>query len=197
MLHPKPGDVLLVVDIQTDFLPGGALGIVGGDRVLGPLNDAISAFENSGLPVIASRDWHPPDHCSFHERGGPWPVHCVQGTPGAELSKELRLPSGSTVISKATDPTREAYSAFDRTGLYHELKRIGAKRVFIGGLATDYCVVNTVLDGRKAGYEMIVLTNAICGVDARPGDIDRAMEQMKKAGAKFIETTELSATVAA
>ena len=122
MIEPASGDVLLVVDVQHDFLEGGALGIARGSGVIAPLNRALDAFQARGLPVIATRDWHPPGHCSFRERGGPWPVHCVQGTHGADFHPTLRLPPGAVVVSKGTDPAREAYSGFEGTPLADMLR---------------------------------------------------------------------------
>jgi nicotinamidase/pyrazinamidase len=179
----KPDDGLLVIHVQNDFLPGGRLAVTGGDAVIPVLNDWIARFLAAGLPIIATRDWHPPDHCSFQAQGGPWPEHCVAGSPGAAYSPDLALPTGTQIISQAKRPEAEAYSGFDGTELRDELERRGVRRLFIGGLATDYCVLNTVLDGLRLGYQVVLLTDAIRAVEARPGDGERAIAAMLAAGA--------------
>jgi len=182
----KSNDALLITDIQKDFLPGGALPVEGGDEIIPVLNEYARRFEDSNAVVFASRDWHPANHISFTKQGGPWPPHCVQNTSGAQFSPGLKLPDHITVISKATNPEHESYSVFDGTSFEHELKMCETKRLFIGGLATDYCIVNTVLDARKFGYETLVLMDATLGINVRPGDVDRAVEAMKKVGAKLL-----------
>ena len=196
MKPPGPGDALLVVDVQNDFLPGGALGIGGGDSVLAPLNRLLGAWRALGLPVYLTRDWHPPGHCSFAERGGPWPVHCVAGTAGAEFSPRLERVPGDVVISKATRPDRDAYSALDGTGLADEIRRTGVRRIFVGGLATDYCVRATGLDARTAGLEVVVLRDAICAVNVHPGDGAAAISELAAAGADLVTTGEVLASMA-
>ncbi len=181
-------DTLLVTDIQIDFLPGGALPVEGGDEIIPVINNYVRRFENAKAHVIASRDWHPPNHISFKAQGGPWPPHCVQGTAGAQFSPDLKLPPQTLVISKATDAKREAYSVFDGTKFANELEQLGIKRLFIAGLATDYCVVNTVLDACKLGFEAVVLMDATLGINAKPGDVDRAIETMTEIGA--VQATE-------
>ena len=183
-------DALLITDIQIDFLPGGALPVAGGDEIIPVLNDYIQRFKDGNAHVLASRDWHPPNHMSFKAQGGPWPPHCVQNTKGAKFSPDLKLPAHTIVISKATDPKREAYSAFDGTNLADELRMLGAKRLFIGGLATDYCVVNTVLDARKLGYPTVVLMDANRGINVNPGDVDKAVETMVKSGAEQVTVAD-------
>jgi len=180
----KNSDALLITDIQKDFLPGGALPIENGDEIIPVLNDYIRRFKDANAHVLASRDWHPPNHISFKAQGGLWNPHCVQETNGAKFSPDLKLPPHTTVISKATNPEREAYSAFDGTSLAHELRTLGAKRLFVGGLATDYCVVNTVLDARKLGFEVVVLMDATLGINVEPGDVDRAINTMLTIGAQ-------------
>lgn len=177
------GDALIVVDVQCDFLPDGALGVPAGDEVIAPLNRAIEAFTRAGLPVFCSRDWHPPDHCSFKAQGGPWPPHCVAGTGGAEFAPGLRVPPQAAVVSKATTAERDAYSAFEDTGLAAQLRAAGIRRVFVGGLATDYCVRATVLDARRHGLAAVVLRDSVRAVDVRPGDGERAVLEMQAAGA--------------
>ena len=186
MIEPASGDVLLVVDVQHDFLEGGALGIARGSGVIAPLNRALDAFQARGLPVIATRDWHPPGHCSFRERGGPWPVHCVQGTPGADFHPALRLPRGTRVVSKGTDPAREAYSGFEGTPLADMLRSLGCRRIWIGGLATDYCVKTSVLQLRRAGLRVIVHLDACRGI--APETVASAHTQMIEAGAELAQT---------
>jgi len=192
-LHLQPGDVLLVTDIQNDFLPGGSLGVAGGDEVVPVLNRYIDAFVAKGLPVYATRDWHPEGHCSFHAQGGPWPVHCVAGTHGAAFAATLMLPPDTTLISKATSPDQEAYSSFQGTDLDSRLRSAGIHRVFIGGLATDYCVLNTVRDARRLGYAVVLLTDAIRAVDVQPGDGKRAEAEMVGLGAQCITLKGLAA----
>lgn len=182
----QPGDVLLVTDIQNDFLPGGALAVARGDEVVPLLNRYIAEFVAHGLPVYATRDWHPARHCSFRAQGGPWPEHCVAGTHGAAFAPSLLLPPGTPVISKATAPDREAYSSFQGTDLDSRLRAAGIRRIFIGGLTTDYCVLNTVRDARKLGYDVGVLADAIRAVDVRPGDGQRAEEEMARLGAQRV-----------
>jgi nicotinamidase/pyrazinamidase len=192
-LQLQPGDVLLVTDIQNDFLPGGRLAVAGGDAVIPLLNRYIEAFVAQGLPVYATRDWHPPGHCSFHEQGGPWPVHCVQDTPGAAFSDALKLPPDTTVISKASLKDEEAYSSFHGTDLDSRLRDEGIRRVFIGGLTTDYCVLNSVKDARRLGYDVFVLADAIRAVDVKPGDGQRAEAEMASAGARRVTLGDLAA----
>ena len=177
-------DALLITDIQKDFLPGGSLPVEGGIEIIPVLNAYIKRFADAKAHVFASRDWHPANHISFRAQGGRWPPHCVQETDGAKFSPDLNLSSVIGVISKATNPEHEAYSVFDGTSFAHELKMCEVKRLFVGGLATDYCVVNTVLDARKLGYETVVLTDATLGINAEPGDVDRAFVTMFKAGAE-------------
>ena len=177
-------DALIVTDIQVDFLPGGALPVPEGDQVIPVLNEYITVFKNADLKIFATRDWHPPNHVSFKEQGGPWPSHCVQNSDGAKFSTLLKLPSSVTVISKATDPSKEAYSAFDGTELSEELKIAEVSLIFVGGLATDYCVKNTVLDGLKLGFKIVFLTDASRGINVKPGDVEIATREMVKNGAE-------------
>jgi nicotinamidase/pyrazinamidase len=189
---PRPGDVLLVTDIQNDFLPGGSLAVSGGDEVVPVLNRYIEVFVSQGLPVYATRDWHPERHCSFHAQGGPWPPHCVAHTRGAEFAATLTLPPDTTVISKATSQDREAYSSFQGTDLDSRLHAAGVHRIFIGGLTTDYCVLNTVRDARQLGYDVFLLADAIRAVDVQPGDGQRAEAEMAKLGAQRITLREIA-----
>lgn len=175
--------VLIIVDVQNDFIPGGALPVPEGDKVIEPLNKYIELFNKLGRLIVATRDWHPPNHKSFKEYGGIWPPHCIQNSRGAEFHPDLHLPRDTIVISKAFEPDKEAYSGFEGTNLDEKLKEKGIKRVFVGGLATDYCVKNTVLDALKLGYETILLLDAIKGVDLNEGDSERAINEMISRGA--------------
>ena len=179
-----PSDALLLVDVQNDFCPGGALAVTDGDAVVPVLNDWIAAAVQGGALVFASRDWHPVDHLSFAEQGGPWPPHCVQDTPGAAFHAELELPDEAEVVSKADRPDHEAYSAFDSGELGDALRAAGIRRLWVGGLATDYCVKASVLDAAEVpGLEVHVITDAIRAVDVAPGDGDAALKAMREAGA--------------
>jgi nicotinamidase/pyrazinamidase len=189
----RKGDALIIVDVQRDFLPGGALPVAGGDAVIPVLNLYLEEFDRHGLPIFATRDWHPPDHCSFRQQGGPWPPHCVAGSPGAELPSTLALPTGTEIISKATRPEADAYSGFEGTELALRLRKLGCRRVFIGGLATDYCVRATAVDALKEGFEVIVLEDAIRPVDARPGDGARALAELLAQGAHRVRLDEVRA----
>jgi nicotinamidase/pyrazinamidase len=178
----RKGDVLVVVDVQKDFVSG-SLAVPDGEQVIAPLNRYIGVFTRKGLCTVATRDWHPPDHMSFREQGGVWPAHCVAKSEGAAFAKGLALPEGAWLVSKATAPDREAYSGFEGTDLERRLKRLGAKRLFVGGLATDYCVLNTVNDALELGYTVMLLVDAIRAVDRQAGDGDRAVTAMRAAGA--------------
>jgi nicotinamidase/pyrazinamidase len=183
-------DALIIVDVQNDFCPGGALPVPEGDQVIPALNDYIQIFRQAKAEIFATRDWHPPNHVSFKAQGGPWPPHCVQNTEGANFHPDLKLPSGTIIVSKAIDPLKEAYSGFDDTALANTLKTQGAARVFVGGLATDYCVKHTVLDARKLGFEAVLLLDASCGINAEPGDVTRAIDDMIESGAEQATLTD-------
>ena len=192
----KSGDALLVIDVQHDLMPGGAFGIQGGDLIIPPLNRVITAFLRQGLPVLYSRDWHPADHCSFQAQGGPWPSHCVQHTPGGAFDTRLHLAPKPLIFSKGQHQAEEQYSAFlaeDEGGhpLSATLRRQGLRRLFVGGLATDYCVCNTTLDLRRAGYGVIVLTDACRAVNLDPDDERQALRRMGGSGATLVTTTVL------
>jgi nicotinamidase/pyrazinamidase len=176
-------DAVLIVDVQADFLPGGNLGVPRGDEVVPVLNRYLALARRKGVPVFASRDWHPRDHCSFLAQGGPWPEHCVAGSPGAEFAPGLALTRDTVIISKATAKDTDAYSAFQGTELAPRLRELGVKRLLVGGLATDYCVLNTVLDARKAGFEVLLQVDAMRAVNVKPGDGERAETKMLAAGA--------------
>lgn len=176
-------DALLVADVQNDFLPGGALGIRGGDDIVPVLLKYIDCFHSKGLPIFLTRDWHPPNHCSFRSQGGPWPPHCIAGSPGSLPPRAFETPLSAVIIYKAIDADREAYSAFQDTPLDRHLKAIGVQRLFIGGLATDYCVLNTVKDARAAGYEVRLLMDGIKAVNLQPDDGQKAEQEMIRLGA--------------
>jgi nicotinamidase/pyrazinamidase len=165
----RSGDALLIVDVQRDFLPGGALAVPDGDAVVAPLSACARRFAELRLPVFASRDWHPGDHCSFRENGGPWPPHCVANTPGADFATALALPPGTQIIDKATTSKRDAYSAFDHTDLDARLAELGVHRLFIGGLATEYCVAASGEDALRCGYDVVLLTDAMRAIDPAQG----------------------------
>lgn len=177
------GDALLIVDLQNDFLPGGALAVPRGDLVIQPINALIKLYHGRGLPIYASRDWHPVDHCSFTAQGGPWPPHCVAASDGALFSEALRLPEDAIVVSKALTAAEDAYSAFNGTGLARSMLADGITRLAVCGLATDYCVLNTVLDGIDAGFEVLLVLEATRAVEVKPGDGDRAIARMLTKGA--------------
>lgn len=188
---PESGDALVVVDVQNDFLPGGSLAVPDGDAVVPVLNQYIRAFAERDLPIIFTRDWHPESHCSFQEQGGTWPVHCVADTPGAAFASALEQPAGVSVVSKAQSPEADAYSGFEHTELANDLRRLGVKRVFVGGLATDYCVLNTVKDALSNGFDVLLLTDAIRPVNVQPEDGPRAVEEMLGLGATPIDLSNL------
>lgn len=184
-ISPCEGDALIVIDVQNDFMPGGALGISLANQIIAPLNRYIHEFGARGLPIFATRDWHPAKHCSFHAQGGPWPPHCVRDTRGAGFARDLHLPVNVRVVSKGTEIGREAYSGFQGTDLDTQLRQLRCSRVVLGGLATDYCVAATAIDARAAGFDVVVLEDAIRGVDLEPGDSQNALERMAAAGVKL------------
>lgn len=177
----REGDALIVVDVQPDFCPGGKLAIDHGDEVIPVLNEWIVAAREAGVPVYASRDWHPAHHVSFRESGGEWPEHCVQDTPGARFHPELELPDDAVKISKGTRLDKDQYSAFDDTGLAGHLRDRGIGRLWIGGLAEDVCVRATVLDACREGFETHVIQSATRPVTVEGGETAR--RKMEEAGA--------------
>jgi len=199
-LHPKgtscraqAGDALILVDVQLDFLPGGSLAVPRGDEVVPALNHYIAVFRRLTFPVVATRDWHPPDHSSFKAQGGIWPPHCIAGSDGARFAPLLDLPCEARIVSKATARDKDAYSGFEGTDLDDWLKRAGIRRVFVGGLATDYCVLNTVRDALRLGYETYLLQDAVRAVDMNAGDGERAIAEMRSLGATVIDFTAIAA----
>ena len=185
--------VLVVVDVQNDFCPGGAVPVPEGDKVVPMLNEYVKKFRNAGAAIIFTRDWHPHDHSSFKSQGGPWPPHCVQGSKGAEFHEALVLPPGAEVVSKA-DKRDEAYSFFQGTDLAREFHQRGLTKMFVGGLATDYCVKETVLDGLKNGFEVYHLDDASRGVNVQSNDAALALAEMVKRGAKRVTLNDLATT---
>jgi len=183
---------LVVVDVQVDFCPGGALAVREGDKVVPVLNEYIKQFAAAGAPIIFTRDWHPSNHSSFKSQGGPWPPHCVQNTSGAKFHPSLIIPPEAEIVSKA-DRRDEAYSFFQGTDLAETLRR-RVQTLFVGGLATDYCVKETVLDSLKEGFEVYLLDDASRGVDVNPGDSEKAIKLMVAKGCKRITKEQIRHT---
>lgn len=184
-------DALILVDLQNDFLPEGRLPVPSGDKVIPITNAYIDLFHQHSRPVFATRDWHPPGHCSFNAAGGPWPQHCVADTEGAGLAAGLKLSSEDCIISKGTAKDRDAYSGFEGTDLHARLESLGVKRLFIGGLALDVCVLNTVIDALDLGYEVFLLKDASRAVNVQKGDGDKAIESIVARGAQMLELAQL------
>lgn len=182
-MYIQKGDALIIVDVQNDFLPGGALAVPNGNEIIQVLNDYACKFAGKGLPVFAIRDWHPINHCSFKEQGGVWPPHCIANTHGAQFSDKLKLPDNIHIISKAIYNDSESYSGFGGTSLAVKLTDSNIKRVFIGGLATDYCVKATVEDALNHGYITYYLQDASRAVNIKPNDEKDAEESMVRSGA--------------
>jgi nicotinamidase/pyrazinamidase len=186
---------LILVDIQNDFCPGGALAVAEGDAIVELVNRLIPAFQL----VISTQDWHPADHISFAEQGGPWPPHCVQGTVGAQLHSALDQEDISYYFRKASSPDKDAYSEFEGTDdkgrMLDEVLRVhNVKRIYVVGLATDYCVKATALDGLNHGYDVYVVTDAVRAVNVAPGDGEKALEELAQAGAQLITSDQLLAS---
>ena len=191
-----PATAVLVIDVQRDFCSGGALAVPAGDAVVPVLNAVLRAAAGRGMPVYASRDWHPASTRHFVTGGGVWPVHCVAGSDGARFHPDLRLPAGAAVVSKGVDADEDGFSAFDGrledgTTLEDSLRTAAVARLVVGGLATDYCVRATVLDALKKGWPVTLLTDAIAAVDLEPDDGARALEEMRAAGAELRASADL------
>ena len=186
-LRLKQGDALIVVDVQNDFLAGGSLEVPQGNEIIPVFNQYIEAFATNGLPVFATRDWHPSNHCSFKAQGGLWPSHCVVDTEGAQFAPDLLLPGSAVVISSATETDKEAYSGFQGTDLDERLRSVHIQRLFIGGLTTDYCVLSTVKDAIEQAYKVFLLQDAIKAVNVNPDDGKKAEEEMTRLGAVLIK----------
>ena len=184
---------LIVVDVQNDFCPGGSLAVAQGDEVVAPLNKLMKEFLDRGEPVFKTRDWHPARTRHFRAFGGDWPIHCVQETPGAEFHPDLLDDPRITIISKGIDENADGYSGFDGTNLAQVLREEDVQEVFVGGLATDYCVKHTVLDARREGFEVKALADAMRAVNLNPDDGARAVAEMRKAGAEIVGNAKKAA----
>ena len=194
-LTSKGKDALVIVDVQNDFCPGGALPVAQGDGVVPVLNRYIQRFTAANRPIFATRDWHPEKTRHFKAYGGLWPPHCIQGTKGAEFRPDLEIPAGAVIVSAGMAADEEGYSGFDGRddrgmGLAELLRQRGVERILVGGLATDYCVKHTVLDGLRHGFKVVLLEDAVRGVNLQPGDSARAVAEMLQAGAEGISGVE-------
>jgi nicotinamidase/pyrazinamidase len=192
MYNISDKDALIVVDVQNDFCPGGALAVPDGDRIIPVINGLIPRFEQ----VFFTRDWHPDNHVSFSDdprfEDKSWPPHCIRGTEGAAFHPDLSIPDDGIVVSKAESAEKEAYSGFDHSGLEEALRQRGAVRVFVCGLATDYCVRATALSSVDRGFHTVVIEDAVRGVGSPEGSIERALQDMREAGADFCRSGELT-----
>jgi len=177
---------LIVVDVQNDFCPGGSLPVAQGDEVVAPLNKLMKDFLDRGEPVYKTRDWHPAKTKHFQVYGGTWPIHCVQNTSGAEFHPDLIDDPRVTIISKGIDESADGYSGFDGTNLGQLLRDEEVEEVWVGGLATDYCVKQTVLDAARLGFEVRALADAMRAVNVEPDDGAKAVEEMRQAGAEIV-----------
>ena len=191
-ITPQAGDALIILDVQNDLLPDGSLPVPDSDTAIPVLNEYLQRFIDKLLPVYATRDWHPSNHCSFNTQGGPWPAHCVADTPGAAFAAALKLPPDAVVISKSKVAGQEDDSAFEGTELEARLHAAGVCRLFIGGLATDYAVLNTVCDALKRGFEAYLLIDAIRAVNVCHSDGARAIDEMLEVGAVPIDLQRLA-----
>jgi len=178
---------LVIVDVQNDFMPTGTLPVPDADKIVPVLNKYIDMFVSNKLQIFATRDWHPPNHISFKQRGGIWPMHCVKDTMGAEFHNDLKIPRSTTIISKGTEADKEAYSGFEGTDLAKKLEQNSIKRVLIGGVATDYCVKNTALDAIKFGLDVVLLEDAVKGIK----NGNDAIKEMGSKGVKMASINEI------
>lgn len=185
-------DALIVVDVQNDFCPGGALAVADGDAIIPLINAMTPRFAT----VVFTRDWHPANHCSFSDApefvDGSWPVHCVADSPGAALHADLNLPEGSLFVNKGADPAKEAYSDFEETDLADQLRKRSIKRLVVCGLATDYCVKATALDGLKHGFDVAVVQDACRAVDVPAGTGRQALDELAEAGATLCTAKDVA-----
>ena len=191
-MERQDSSALVLVDIQNDFCPGGALAVAGGDQTVGVANSLMPHFPL----VVSTQDWHPANHISFRERGGPWPPHCVQGTPGAELHPDLDRTRIGHYFFKASSTEHDAYSEFEgrddkRRSLDELLRSYGVTRLYVVGLATDYCVRATVLDGVRLGYQVFVCTDGVCAVNVDSQDGEKALREMQNAGVHLVTSSEV------
>ena len=193
-IQPTPKDALVIVDVQNDFLPGGNLAVHAGNEVIPVLNRYIDLFNRRSLPIYAIRDWHPPDHCSFKTHGGILPPHCIAGSIGARFPAALNLPYGAMIVSKATTPQEDAFSGFEGTDLAAQFKSRGIEQIFVGGLATDYCVLNTVIDALSHGFKVRLLLDAIRAVNLQSGDGQAAIDVMLEHGAEPLRLASAGAS---
>jgi nicotinamidase/pyrazinamidase len=184
----RPTDALVIVDVQHDFLPGGALGVAEGERIFDPIDELAPRFAR----VYATRDWHPADHSSYAQYGGPWPVHCVADTHGAAFDPRLNLENVDVVVDKGTDRLTDGYSGFAATSLESDLREHGVRRVFVCGLATDYCVKATALDAKAAGFDVVVIEDAAAAVNVQPGDEERALRELRDAGVAVARSSDVA-----
>lgn len=174
---------LIAVDVQNDFCAGGSLPVPDGDAVVDPINRLASQVPF----VVATRDWHPSNHNSFREQGGPWPPHCVQGTGGAELHPRLHRSEIDAVVDAGREPEHEGYSGFEHTELERLLRDQGVDTVHVAGLALDYCVKATALDARRSGFDVVLHLGATRAIEAEPGDAERALEELREAGVRVVD----------
>lgn len=188
----RPDDALVLADIQNDFLPGGSLAVPRSDTIIPRVRLYLTRFLSVPAPIFLTRDWHPRHHCSFRAQGGPWPEHCVAETRGAAPPEDLWIPDAAVIVHKATRVDQEVYSAFQGTHLNEQLKAVGARRLFIGGLATEYCVLNSVRDARRLRYPVYLLMDAIGAIDRNPGDGLAAEREMIELGAVPIRFEDLT-----
>jgi nicotinamidase/pyrazinamidase len=187
----EPTDALILVDVQNDFCPGGAIPTRHGATIAAALAGVTQAFAEGGATIFTTQDWHPADHLSFREYGGSLPTHCVQGTPGAALHADLKLPNSTIAIKKGMDATKDTYSGFVESDLEVRLAATKAKRVYVAGLTTDYCVLNTVIDALAIGYETYVIGDAVDAWNVEPNDGPRALHLMHISGAIFTTVEEI------
>jgi nicotinamidase/pyrazinamidase len=180
---------LLIIDFQNDFTPGGALAVEEGDQIAGPIQRLADEVD----VIFATRDWHPPDHSSFETQGGPWPVHCVQGTPGAELHPSIEDLDIEAIVDVGREREDQGYSGFEKSDLAQILRDRDVDEVYVGGLATDYCVRASTIDACREGFDVTVVSDAIRGVEVEPGDSERALADMAEAGARIASSSELLA----
>ncbi|MEK6278660.1 MAG: nicotinamidase [Actinomycetota bacterium] len=185
-------DALLIIDFQNDFTPGGALAVEGGDRIGEPIRRLAPRFD----VVAATRDWHPPDHASFETEGGPWPVHCVQGSPGAQLHPAMDDVEVDFVVDVGRERDDEGYSGFEKSDLAQQLRERGVEEVAVCGLATDYCVRASAIDACREGFDVTLVSDAVRAVEVDPGDGERAVEEMRAAGAKVATSEQIRAASA-